>query len=180
MEMVDIYNERHEKMNYKKERKNLTIGEYRLSTFIWVINDKEEILIQQRLASTKKMPNMWGATAGGVKEDETSLEGAIRELSEELGIKAKKEDLIFIGSYKRVNDFVEVWLCKKNAKIDNLVLETTEVQDAKWVKVNEFEQMINNHEGINSGFDIFKMYYNEFYGKHLEIIGGKPVLVKDE
>ena len=56
MELVDIYNERHEKLNYTKDRKQLQDGEYRLSCFIWVINDNNEILLQQRTATTKKCP----------------------------------------------------------------------------------------------------------------------------
>lgn len=180
MEMVDVYNCRHEKMNYTKDRHDLGNGEYRLSTFIWLINDDDKLLIQQRLSTTKKMPNMWGATAGGVKENETSLAGAIRELKEELGISASKEELEFIGSYKRVNDFVEVYLCKKNINEKDLILDSLEVQSAKWVTIDEFENMIKDKTGINSGYDIFKMYYDEFYGKHLKIIDGKPTLVKDE
>lgn len=45
MEQVDVYNERHELLDYTKRRKELIDGEYRLSSFIWVINDKDEILI---------------------------------------------------------------------------------------------------------------------------------------
>lgn len=179
MELVDVYNNRHEKMNYEKERKGLVDGEYRLSCFIWVINDNDEILLQQRLADAKKMPNMWGTTAGGAKSSESSLDGAIRELFEELGISTFKEELEFIGSYKRINDFVEVWLCKKNVDLKNLVLEPSEVQDAKWFTVEEFEKMIIDGKGIDSGFEIFQMYYNNFYNKHYEIINGKPVLVKN-
>ena len=33
MELVDVYNERHEKLNYSKGRKELNDGEYRLSCF---------------------------------------------------------------------------------------------------------------------------------------------------
>ena len=93
MEQVDIYNNKHEKLNYTKGRKELEVGEYRLSCFIWVINSNNQILLQQRPATTKKMPNMWGTTAGGALAGETSLEGALRELKEELGINATKEEL---------------------------------------------------------------------------------------
>lgn len=180
MELVDIYNNRHESLNYQKGRKELESGEYRLSCFIWVINSDDKILLQQRLSNTKKMPNMWGTTAGGALAGETSLDGALRELHEELGIKADKDELEFIGSYKRINDFVEVWLCKKNIDLKELVLEPTEVQDAKWYSIEEFEEMIQNGMGIDSGYDIFKMYYKTFYNKHYEIINGKPTLVKNE
>lgn len=40
MEKVDVYNKRHEKLNYIKEKKELEVGEYRLSCFAWIINDK--------------------------------------------------------------------------------------------------------------------------------------------
>ena len=54
MELVDVYNERCERLDYMKERKKLNDDEYRLSSFIWIINDKEEILLQQRPSNTKK------------------------------------------------------------------------------------------------------------------------------
>ena len=41
MELVDIYNNKHEKMGYSKGRKELTKGEYRLSCFVCIINDNE-------------------------------------------------------------------------------------------------------------------------------------------
>ena len=59
MELVDIYNDKHEKLNYTKDRKELLDGEFRLSCFVWIINDKDELLIQQRLSTAKKSPNMW-------------------------------------------------------------------------------------------------------------------------
>lgn len=180
MELVDIYNNKHEKMNYQKERKALEEGEYRLSCFIWVINDKEQILLQQRLASAKKMPNMWGTTAGGVLAGETSLEGAIRELKEELGITVNSDDMEFIGSNKRINDYVEVWLCKKEVDIGSLKIEPTEVQAAKWFNIYEFEEMIKKGIGIDSGYGIFKIYYNNFYNRHFEIVDGKPIAVKNK
>ena len=180
MELVDIYNERHEKMNYTKGRKELLDNEYRLSCFIWIINDKDEILLQQRLATAKKMPNMWGTTAGGAQAGDTSLQGAMRELKEELGITVNEKEMTFIGSYKRINDFVEVWLCNKNINTNELVLQQDEVQDTKWVSIEEFKNMVDNGTGIKSGFEIFELYYNNFYKRHYQLIDGKPVLVKNE
>ena len=179
MEFVDVYNNRHEKLNYQKNRKELNNGELRLSSFIWVINDKEEVLIQQRLSNTKKKPNMWGATAGGVKAGENSMNRALRELKEELGIIASKEELEFIGSYKRIVDFVEVWLCKKNVEKNEIIINPDEVQDVRWVTINEFDNMIKEGIGIDTSYDIFKMYYEKFYNRHYELKDGKPVIVKN-
>lgn len=179
MELVDVYNERCEKFGYTKERKSLKDDEYRLSSFIWIINDNDKVLLQQRPSNTKKMPNMWGATAGGVVAGETSVDGAVRELKEELGIDIIKDELVFIGSYKRINDFVNVFLCRKNIEISDMVLNFEEVQDVRWFSIKEFEQMINDGIGIDTSFNVFKYYYHEFYDRHYEIVDGKPIAVRN-
>ena len=178
MELVDIYNNKHEKLNYTKGKKELIDGEFRLSCFVWIINDNDEILIQQRLSTAKNCPNMWETASGGAIAGEDSINGALRELNEELGIACNKDELQFIGSYARINDFVEIFLLKSNISIKNLKLQEDEVQDAKWVSIDEFINMVKDGIAINSGFDIFYMYYKEFYNKRYEFIDGKPVLVK--
>lgn len=159
MEYVDIYDERHEPKNHTKERHDLEDGEYRLSVFTWIINSNNEILIQQRTKTTKKFPNIWGASsAGGNSEGETIIDTAIRETKEEIDVDIKKEELIYIGNYKRKNDFVEVFLVNKDIDINALKINPKEVQAIKWVTINEFENMLYNKEAIRSGYDIFKMY----------------------
>lgn len=178
MELVDIYNDKHEFMNYTKERKKIEDGEFRLSCFVWIINDKDEILIQQRLATAKKCPNMWETASGGAIAGDDGVQGALRELEEELGIVADKNDLRFIGSYARINDFVEVFLLKKNIDINSLKLQTDEVQAAKWVSIPEFEKIIKNGLASDTGYFIFKEYYEKFYNRYLVFENGKPVFKK--
>ena len=156
MELVDVYNDKHEKLNYTKDRKELKKGEFRLSCFVWIINDKDELLIQQRASTSKKYPDYWETVSGGVEKDEDAITGIIRELDEELGIRVDKDNLRFIGSYARVNDFVEVFLLKTNMDIEDLKLQEDEVQTAKWVSIKEFENILENGNGIDTGYFIFK------------------------
>ena len=178
MELVDIYNNKHEKLDYIKNRKELTDGEYRLSCFVWIINDKDELLIQQRLATAKKCPNMWETASGGAVAGDNAKDGAIRELEEELGIIANEKDLQFIGSYSRINDFVEVFLLKSNISINELVLQEEEVQAAKWMKIDEFEKLIADGMASDTGYFIFKEFYNKFYNTYIVFENGKPVFKK--
>lgn len=76
-------------------------GKYRLSIHIWIVNDKNEILIQQRSASRKMFPNMWTNTGGACIAGETSIETVFRELKEELNVIPNIDDLELIASYKR-------------------------------------------------------------------------------
>ena len=87
-------------------------------------------MIQQRASTSKKYPGYLETVSGGVEKDEDAITGIIRELEEELGIRVSKDNLIFIGSYARVNDFVEVFLLKTNIDIEDLKLQEDEVQTA--------------------------------------------------
>ena len=178
MELVDIYNNKHKKLGYTKGRKDLVDGEFRLSCFVWIINDKEELLIQQRSATAKKCPNMWETTSGGAIEGEDPISGIIRELEEELGIKANLDELKFIGSYARINDFVEVFLLESNINTSDLKLQSDEVQAVKWVTISTFEKMIKNGEVSDTGYFIFKEYYKKFYNRYLVFENGKPIFKK--
>ena len=163
MEKVDVYNCRHEKLGYSKPRNEVEDGEYRLSCFVWILDTNNRLLIQQRMPDAKKFPNMWETTSGGADENETSLEGIIREIKEEINLDVDKEELMFLGSHIRIRDFVEVYLLKKDVDIDKLDyknVENVEVQDLKWVTIEEFEKMINNKEALDTGYYLFKTYYD--------------------
>lgn len=178
MELVDVYNDKHEKLDYTKGRKELVSGEFRLSCFVWIINDNDELLIQQRLATAKTCPKMWETTSGGAISGDTPITGVLRELEEELGITANINDLKYIGTYARINDYVEVFLLKSNVKITELKLQQDEVQAVKWMKISEFEKLISDGMASDTGFSIFKQYYDNFYNRYLTFVDGKPVFKK--
>lgn len=121
---------------------------------------------------------MWGTTSGGAIAFEDTISGALRELGEEIGIKADKRDLKFIGSYARTNDFVEVFLLKSNVNSNELKLQEDEVQAVKWISIPTFEAMITNGQAIDTGYFIFKEYYNKFYNTYLVFEDGRSIYKK--
>ena len=55
-------------------------------------------MIQKRSKDKKNNPNIWDISgAGHIKAGEDVINGAIRELKEELGVYAKEEDLKLIS-----------------------------------------------------------------------------------
>ncbi len=54
-------------------------GEYHKVVHIWVVNSMDRVLIQQRSARRKLMPNVWAVTGGSVIAGEESLAVACRE-----------------------------------------------------------------------------------------------------
>ena len=180
MELVDIYNERYENTGEVKERGTTTLEEYRKACFVWILNSDNQILIQKRSKEASHYPDLWGATSGGVASGETSLDSIIRELDEELGVKVNKEELTFIGTYKRVNDFVDTYLLEKNIDIKDITIQKEEVQDAKWMNIDEFEKLIAEGKASDTSFGLFKNYFDNYYKRTVEFVDGMPVLKKIE
>lgn len=96
-ELWDIYDKNKKKTGRTAERGvyQLKEGEYHIVVTGIIINSKNEILISKR-AENKKFGGMWECNGGSILTGETSLEGIIRELKEELGIEfSKKRSNIF-------------------------------------------------------------------------------------
>lgn len=75
-------------------------GFYHKPVWIWIINSNNDILVQKRAASKKNNPNKWDMpSAGHIISGETSIQGAIRETYEELGVITKEQDYKFISEY---------------------------------------------------------------------------------
>lgn len=162
MELVDILNDKKEKIGKISDRNSLIDGEYRLSVHIWIMNKNNEILLQKRSKKLKKYPGMWGNTGGAVKKDENSFEAISREVKEELGLTIEKKKTIFIATFKRSNDFVDVWLLKDDIKIQDIKLQKNEVEDVKFVNISLFNKMYNNGDIIQSSTEYFKMYIERY------------------
>ena len=158
MEMVDKLNNKRQSLNKTTERLEKIDGEYRQSVHTWIMNSNGEFLIQKRTPNKKNFPNKWSQTGGGVDEGETTLEAALRECSEELGISINPDNMELILSFKRKYDFVDVWLVKQDLKIEELILQEDEVSEVKWATVDEIRNLMKTGElaaSINIYFDMF-------------------------
>lgn len=160
MEIVDLLNNRKELIGETCERNTVPDGKYRLSIHIWIVNDKNEILIQQRSTNRKKFPNMWTNTGGACVAGETSIQTVFRELKEELDITPNINNLELIASYKREKDYVDVWVLKQNINITNLKFNDNEVQDAKWVTIEDWKKLLIEEQAVKSSTDYFLKYIN--------------------
>lgn len=158
MEMVDKLNNKRQSLNKTTERSEKIDGEYRQSVHTWIMNSNGEFLIQKRTPNKRTFPNKWSQTGGGVDEGETTLEAALRECSEELGISINPDNMELILSFKRKYDFVDVWLVKQDLKIEELVLQEDEVSEVKWATIDEIRNLMKTGElaaSINIYFDMF-------------------------
>ena len=89
-EMWDIYDINKNKTGKQVQRNSYQFkkGEYHIVVIAIIINSKNEILISKR-AAYKKFGLMWECNGGSILAGETSLEGVLREIKEELFIDFK-------------------------------------------------------------------------------------------
>ena len=93
----------------------------------------------------KHLGGMWEATAGGsALQGEDPITCALRELSEETGIKADK--LTEVGRVlHRLHKSIYVdYLCETDADKDSVVLQEGETSAYKWVTAEELRSMPRN------------------------------------
>ena len=132
MEKWDLYNAKREKSGITVCRGEIIPkGLYHLSVSAWIVNQQGQY------------PLYWECTGGSVLSGETSLQGAIREVKEELGILLTpgSEKLIYQTRRENVQDFYDVWLFHSDIKIEEMRLQETEVVDVQWVSSDKLFEM---------------------------------------
>ena len=86
LEMWDLYNGKREKTGKVLPRGvPVPKGLYHLTVSAWIVNSQGQYLLSRRHPQ-KTYPLCWECTGGSVLAGEDSLNGAVREVREELGI----------------------------------------------------------------------------------------------
>lgn len=145
MEKWDLFDEKRQPLNRTHTRGNeMVIGENHIVVDIWTVSSDREILLTLRHPDKEIYPNFWENTGGSVLTGETSRLGAARELFEETGINVKENELVLLGTRKETTAFVDTYIVRKDIAISDLTMQEGETADAKWVNLEELDQMIVN------------------------------------
>lgn len=156
-EIIDEYNKRGEKIGIVDKAIAHKEGRLHKAVHVWVLNDKNEILLQYRCAQKALYPNTWDCSfAGHIGAGESSINAVLREGKEELGINVDLGKLNFIMTNKEStkyeqlnsNEFVDIYILKQNIDIDEISFQEEEVSDAKYVSLEEFWKLTNSEEMI--------------------------------
>lgn len=154
MEMIDIYDELGQKCGkieekYETHRKGLI----HKGICVWIVNSNDEILLQTR-NSQVMFPNMMDISfSGHIQAGETSLEAAIREGKEELGIDLEIDKLQYLFScreYGEVDGYIEneiddVFLYRTDILLEEYSFYDNEVKEVSYVSLEKFKIMVETH-----------------------------------
>ena len=159
-EYWDLFNRNRDWVrNHHKRGDKIPDGLYHIVVHSWVMDYYGNFLISQRQKGrTDEL--MWERTGGSVLEGESSIEGAKREVGEELGIDLAEIQPVLIKSERRdkYSDFFDAWLFVVDREKNICKIDNVEVLDFKWVDLSELKRMDNDGLLVSSS-----LYYEEVY-----------------
>lgn len=160
MEKWDLYTKYREKTGEEYIRQSecmIPEDRYHIAVQVWIRNSKGEYVISQRAANRPTYPLKWECVGGSVLKDENSLEGALRETMEEVGISLapEKGKLLFTKVRKdydgrKYRDIMDVWLFEYDGELDLSKATTDEVADVKWMTVQEIRKLYDEGEFVDT------------------------------
>jgi 8-oxo-dGTP diphosphatase len=153
LEYRDLYDE-NKNLTGEKIQKGDPIpkGKYYLTVVVWIQNNKNEFLLQ-----INKKYNMWTTTGGHPKTGETSLDGIVTEIKEELGVDVEKDNLALFKTIKTEDDFVDLYYIKHDIDLNNITMQEEEVDNVKWFSKNQISNLIEENKLLPPHIDF---YYN--------------------
>jgi len=161
-EIWDLYDEDGHVTGKKMERGTLIPeGYYHLVVHVWIQNKDGLFLISRRSKNRVSYPLSLECQGGSVLAGETSVEGAIREAFEEVGIDLSNipGKLIFKKIRPHFRDIMDVWLFEYNGEVDLNKATTDEVCEIMWMNYNEIKDKLVSGElvpTLDYFFDIDK------------------------
>lgn len=146
MEYLDIRTENGELTGEIKERTQVhTDGDIHGTSHVWLVRytdknkKKFDILLQKRAATKDAYAGCYDiSSAGHIPAGQDYLESAVRELEEELGIKADPEKLKFIGMHDGTMEAVFDGKPFKNHELSAVYIYDEPVKDSDF-KLQEEE-----------------------------------------
>lgn len=131
--------------DYPRNRKILVVA-------IWIQNQKGEFLIQKR---SEQKDGKWATTGGHPTTGQSSLEGIITEVQEEIGLDISYEHVILFDSNYDEKVFCDLYYLNKEVDSEALVLQKEEVSEVKWATIEEIENLYRLHQFKKSHYEMF-------------------------
>jgi isopentenyldiphosphate isomerase len=147
-------------------------GWFHATAHIWFFTVDQKILLQKRALTKKVFPGIWDiSVAGHIGAGEGILEGAKREVLEEIGLKLKDEDLIKIGTRIhqvehengiKDNEHHHVFIAELKVDLTTLTMQQEEVDGLELWELSVLKETKNLENVL---LPQFHSYYASVYDK---------------
>lgn len=159
-ELIDVLNEDGTKTGEIETRKHVHKNGLWHKVIVVAIIDKDgHLLMQKRSKKKNTNPGKWDVSvAGHVSAGQTSIEAAIREVKEEIGISLKEDDLKYMFTYKNghkikenyySNHIFDFYLVQKEEiDLNTIKMQESEVEKVELCDLKQVIQRVENEEVV--------------------------------
>jgi isopentenyl-diphosphate Delta-isomerase len=144
-ELLDVVDENNNLIEPKPRHVVHSQGLWHRVSHIWIYNFQKQLLCQKRSLLKDSAPGKMEPFFGGhLQVGIEYLDGAKRELNEELGLEFKENDLKLWKIFKneRGKEYQGVFVCHWEGNPNDLVFEKEEIDQVKWVFVDEVGKVV--------------------------------------
>ena len=120
--------------------------------------------LMTRRASAKKYAGRWEITGGCVQSGETAVQGAVRELFEETGIRAAENELIPCGVFRKGGYIHTFYLLRRDVSDSMLRMQSGETDAFRWVTTAEYLALTEAHQTIPQHTPLIAAAYGRYIG----------------
>ncbi|MBO4609409.1 MAG: NUDIX domain-containing protein [Lachnospiraceae bacterium] len=170
-ELWDVYTidrRRTGKTCIRGEQDKLADDEFRLWVMVWIRNPETgKYLVSQRSADKDTDPLKWETVAGHSIVGETSIEAAVRETFEEVGIKLNATDATLLATKvattcdgRRHNWIRDSFYFETTEEPDLQKATTKEVIQSRWLSFSEFREMYEHGDCCLNMGDLYGFVLN--------------------
>lgn len=162
MEFLDICDSQGRPTGEQAERSLVhSQGLRHRTAHVWILRQRDgrwQVLMQKRSSDKDSFPGMLDtSSAGHIPAGQEPAASAVRELWEELGVKAGEDELERIGSidirYEKLfhgrlfkdNEYCTLFLLRRDLDPESLRLQPEEVEDALWIDLEGLWQELEQH-----------------------------------
>jgi len=149
MELFDLYDVNRRSLGQTMVRGTKQPPDtFRLVVHVCIFSPDGKMLCQRRVHSKKVFPDKWDLSCGGcVDAGETSLQGAIRETSEELGLTLPPNTLPSLTVHFNYG-FDDVYCVTMDVNLADIKLQADEVSAVQWLTQAEICDMLDSGEFV--------------------------------
>lgn len=142
MELLQVFDINKNSLNESIERsrkQELPAGKYFMIILLFIQNSEGKFLIQKTSTSRG---SEYATTGGHVTYGDNSIETVIKEAKEELDVQIDENDIILADTITYKYCHCDVYYCKKDLELEDLKLQSDEVESIEWFSEKEIDELI--------------------------------------
>ena len=159
---IDIFNKNNQPLGIQTSIDHaMRQGLWHRGAHVTVFTTTGEVLVQKRSRSMLMHPRLLDISCGGIVDaGEEPIEAAVRELYEEVGIKANEADLVFLGIHRANHAFPKIRRIGRSVSYCYALqvssphvgsIQQEEVEWARFIPLADARRLVRKHRLRNFG-----------------------------